>query len=75
MAELEHGRKELKLGRKEVTKMTQTLKESTLKASPMTYIREIITVMQKMTIAQNKVNENLVKAIIKIIRSPLEKLR
>jgi hypothetical protein len=72
LAELERGWKELKLGREEVTKMTQTLKESTLKNSPMTYMREIIATMQKMTIAQDRVNENFVKAITEIVRSPLK---
>jgi hypothetical protein len=69
LAELKCGQNELKLGKKEVTKMTQTLKQSTLKDLPATYIKEIIATMQKMTIAQDRVNENLVKAIIEIVRS------
>jgi hypothetical protein len=53
--------------------MTQTLKESTLKDLHATYIKEIMATMQKMKIAQDRVNENLVKAIVQIVRSPPKK--
>jgi hypothetical protein len=63
------------LEREEMAKMAQTLKESTFKDSPETCMGKIITTMQKMAMTQDKVNENLIKAITGIIRSPLEKLR
>jgi hypothetical protein len=34
---------------------------------------EIITTMQKMAMTQDKVNENLVKTIVEIIKSPSKK--
>jgi hypothetical protein len=45
LAELVCGQEELKLEREEVTKMAQTLRESTLKDSPMACMGEIIATM------------------------------
>jgi len=63
----------LKLERKEMAKMAQTLKESTFKDSLAACMGEIIITMQKMAMTQDKVNENLVKTIVEIVRSPSEK--
>lgn len=53
--------------------MAQTIKESTFKDSLVACVGEIITTMQKMAMIQGKVNENLIKTIARIVRSPLEK--
>ncbi len=55
--------------------MAQTLIESTFKDSLKMCMGEIITTMQNMAMTQDKVNENLIKAIAGIFKSPLEKLR
>jgi hypothetical protein len=73
LVELERGREELKLEREEMAKMAQTLKESTFKDSLVRCMGEIIATMQKMTMTQDKVNKNLVKNIVGIISSLLEK--
>jgi len=56
-----------------MAKMAQTIKESTFKDSLVACVGEIITTMQKMAMIQGKVNENLIKTIARIVRSPLEK--
>jgi len=56
-----------------MAKMAQTLKESTFKDSLAACMGEIIITMQKMAMTQDKVNENLVKTIVEIVRSPSEK--
>jgi hypothetical protein len=64
---------ELKLEREEMAKMAQTLKESTFKDSLVTCIGEIIATLQKMTMTQDKVNKNLVKDIVGIVKSMSKK--
>ncbi len=53
--------------------MAQTLKESTFKDLLATCMGEIITTIQKIAMIHDKVNENLIKTIIGIVRSPPEK--
>jgi hypothetical protein len=56
-----------------MAKMAQTLKESTFKDLLATCMGEIITTIQKIAMIHDKVNENLIKTIIGIVRSPPEK--
>jgi hypothetical protein len=53
--------------------MAQTFKESTFKDSPTVCMGEIIATMQKMVVTQDKVNENLLKTIVGIVRSSPKK--
>ncbi len=58
--------------REEMAKMAQTFKESTFKDLPVVCMAKFIATMRKMAMTQDKVNRNIIKTIIGIVKSPLE---